>query len=127
MLHEGLLKRVKTFGEESAASKVYSDDLKKKLKDGVKDIQSKAVGVNVYVEQLGLAVKRVKELSVGEIDVAKAAKALSIDRAGEAGLKKVLTGPSSGFEAGLEQIGKKLEPKQKGKDMLSKLKSAGIL
>ena len=62
-----------------------------------------------------------------EIDVGKAAKALSIDREGEAGLKKVLTGLSSGFEAGLEQIGKKLDPKQKGKDMLAKLKSAGVL
>ena len=126
-LHEGRLKRVKEFGETAAASKEYSDDLKKKLKDGVKDIQNKAVGLNVFVEQLGLAVKRVKALSVAEVDVGKAAKALSIDRAGEAGLKKVLGGPSSGFESGLEQIGKKLEPKQKGKDMLAKLKSSGVL
>ena len=68
-----------------------------------------------------------RELSVAEIDIGKAAKSLAIDRAGEAGLKKVLTGPSSGFEAGLEQIGKKLDPKQKGKDMLAKLKSDGVL
>ena len=126
-LHEGFLKRVKAFGDTAAATKEYSDELKKKLKDGVKDIQNKAVGVNVYVEQLGLAVKRVKALSVGEIDLGKAAKALSVDRAGEAALKKVLTGPASGFEAGLEKIGKELEPKQKGKDMLAKLKSAGVL
>jgi len=126
-LHQGLLKRVKEFGEKAASSSAYSDDLKKKLKDGVKDIQNKAVGVNVYVEQLGLASIRVKELSVGEIDAGKAAKALSLDRDGEAALKKVLNGPSSGFEAGLEQIGKKLDPKQKGKDMLAKLKSAGVL
>jgi hypothetical protein len=39
----------------------------------------------------------------------------------------VLTGPSTGFEAGLDAIGKKLDPKQKGKDMLAKLKSAGVL
>ena len=126
-MHEGLLKRVKEFGEKAAKNASYSDDLKKKLKDGVKDIQNKAVGVNVYVEQLGLAVKRVKNLSIDEIDVGKAAKALSIDREGEAGLKKVLTGLISGFEAGLEQIGKKLKPPQKGKDMLAKLKSAGVL
>jgi len=126
-LHQGLLKRVKEFGEKAASSSAYSDDLKKKLKDGVKDIQNKAVGVNVYVEQLGLASIRVKELSVGEIDAGKAAKALSLDRDGEAALKKVLNGPSSGFEAGLEAIGKKLDPKQKGKDMLAKLKSAGVL
>ena len=126
-LHQGLLKRVKEFGEKAASSSAYSDDLKKKLKDGVKDIQNKAVGVNVYVEQLGLASIRAKELSVGEIDAGKAAKALSLDRDGEAALKKVLNGPSSGFEAGLEQIGKKLKPPQKGKDMLAKLKSAGVL
>jgi hypothetical protein len=39
----------------------------------------------------------------------------------------VLSGPAAGFEAGLEQIGKKLKPAQKGKDMLAKLKSAGVL
>ena len=126
-MHEGLRKRVKEFGEKAASNASYSDDLKKKLKDGVKDIQNKAVGVNVYVEQLGLAVKRVKNLSIEEIDVGKAAKALSIDREGEAGLKKVLNGSASGFESGLEQIGKKLKPPQKGKDMLAKLKSAGVL
>ncbi len=126
-LHEGLVKRVKEFGDKAAANAAYSDDLKKKLKDGVKDIQNKAAGVNVYVEQLGRAVKEVKELSIQEIDVAMAAKALSIDRAGEAGLKKVLNGPASGFESGLEQIGKGLDPKQKGKDMVAKLKSAGVL
>jgi hypothetical protein len=126
-LHEALLKRVKEFGEKAASNASYSDDLKKKLKDGVKDIQSKAVGVNVYVEQLELASKRVKALAIEEIDVGKAAKALAIDRAGEADLKKVLNGPASGFEAGLEQIGRKLKPVQKGKDMLAKLKSAGVL
>ncbi|MCE9661584.1 MAG: hypothetical protein K8R60_23910 [Burkholderiales bacterium] len=126
-LHEGLVKRVKEFGDKAAANSAYSDDLKKKLKDGVKDIQNKAVGVNVYVEQLGAASIGVKALSIGQIDIAKAAKALSIDRAGEAGLKKVLNGPASGFESGLEQIGKNLDPKQKGKDMLAKLKTAGVL
>ena len=127
MLHEGRVKRVKEFGDKAAANAAYSDDLKKKLKDGVKDIQNKAVGVDVYVEQLGLAAKRVKEMSIGEIDIGKAAKALSIDREGEAGLKKVLNGPATGFEAGLEQIGKKLKPVQKGKDMLAKLKSSSVL
>src|SRR6202008_4399121 len=57
MLHEGLLKRVKEFGEKAASNSAYSDDLKKQLKDGVKDIQNKAVGVNVYVESLGKAMK----------------------------------------------------------------------
>ena len=125
--HEGLLKRVKEFGEKAASNSAYSEDLKKKLKDGVKDIRNKAVGVNVYYESLEKAMKAVKELSVGEIDAGKAAKALSLDRDGEAALKKVLSGPSSGFEAGLEAIGKKLDPKQKGKDMLARLKSAGVL
>jgi chromosome segregation ATPase len=127
MLHEGRLKRVKEFGEKAASNSAYSEDLKKKLKDGVKDIQNKAVGVNVYVEQLALAEERVKAMKIGDIDIGKAAKALSIDRAGEAGLKKVLAGPSTGFEPGLDAIGRKLDPKQKGKDMLAKLKSAGVL
>ena len=126
-LHEGRLKRVKEFGEKAASNSAYSDDLKKKLKDGVKDIQNKAVGVNVYVEQLGAAEKRVKAMKVEDVDVGKAARALSIDRAGEAALKKVLNGPSSGYESGLEAIGKKLDPKQKGKDMLARLKSAGVI
>jgi chromosome segregation ATPase len=126
-LHEGLLKRVKEFGEKAASNSAYSEDLKKKLKDGVKDIQNKAVGVNVYYESLEKAMKAVKALSVGEVDIGKAAKALSLDRDGEAALKKLLNGPSSGFEAGLEGIGRKLDPKQKGKDMLAKLKSAGVL
>src|SRR5207237_437375 len=82
-LHEGLVKRVKEFGEKAAANSGYSEELKKKLKDGVKDIQNKAVGVNVYVEQLALASERVKALTIDAIDVGKAAKALSIDRAGE--------------------------------------------
>jgi chromosome segregation ATPase len=126
-LHEGLLKRVKEFGEKAASNSAYSEDLKKKLKDGVKDIQNKAVGVNVYYESLEKAMKAVKALSVGEVDIGKAAKALSLDRDGEAALKKLLNGPSSGFEAGLEGIGRKLDPKQKGKDLLAKLKSAGVL
>jgi len=126
-LHEGLVKRVKEFGEKAASNAAYSEDLKKKLKDGVKDIQNKAIGVNVYVEQLELASKRVKALAIGEIDVGKAAKALSFDREGEAALKKVLNGPASGFETGLDQIGKKLKPAQKDKDMLAKLKSVGVL
>jgi chromosome segregation ATPase len=126
-LQEGLLKRVKEFGEKAASNSAYSEDLKKKLKDGVKDIQNKAVGVNVYYESLEKAMKAVKALSVGEVDIGKAAKALSLDRDGEAALKKLLNGPSSGYEAGLEGIGRKLDPKQKGKDLLAKLKSAGVL
>jgi hypothetical protein len=127
VLHEGLVKRVKEFGEKAEKNAGYSDDLKKKLKDGVKDIQNKAVGVGVHVELLGQTVKRVKELSIDAIDAGKAAKALSVDRESEAALKKVLSGPGSGFEIGLEQIGKKLKPPQKGRDMLAKLKSAGVL
>jgi len=127
MLHDGRVKRVKEFGDKAASNANYSEDLKKKLKDGVKDIQNKAVGVNVYVEQLAAAEERVKAMKIEAIDVGRAAKALSIDRAGEVELKKVLAGPSTGFEAGLEAIGKKLDPKQKGRDMLARLKSAGVL
>lgn len=126
-LHEGRLKRVKEFGEKAASNAAYSDDLKKKLKDGVKDVMTKAAGVNSYVELLGESEKRVKAMKIEVVDIGKAAKALSIERAGEAGLKKVLGGPSSGYEAGLDAIGRKLDPKQKGKEMLAKLKSAGVL
>ncbi|MEO5882952.1 MAG: hypothetical protein ABIQ06_11105, partial [Caldimonas sp.] len=44
-MHEGLLKRVKEFGEEAASNASYSIDLKKKLKDGIKDIQNLAYGI----------------------------------------------------------------------------------
>ncbi len=127
MLHDGRMKRVRKFGTDAAASKEFSEELKKKLKDGVADIEREAGALSVYVDSLKKAVDGVKALSVQPIDVAKAAKVLSLDRASEAALKKVLAGPASGFESGLEQIGKKLEPKQKGKDMLAKLKSAGVL
>ena len=39
----------------------------------------------------------------------------------------LLLGPPVGYELGLEQIGKKLDPKQKGKEMVAKLKSAKVL
>ncbi|HEX2540551.1 MAG TPA: hypothetical protein VHM00_05660 [Caldimonas sp.] len=126
MLHEGLLKRVKELGA-SAGSKEYAPDVQAQLKDGAKDLMNQAVGVNVYVDQLKLGVQRMKAMAIEAPDSAKAAKLLSLDRAAEEMLKKVLAGPAAGLEPGLEQIGRKLDPKQKGKDMLAKLRSAGIL
>lgn len=125
-LHEGLLKRIKELGA-SASSKEYAPDVQAQLKDGVKDLMNQAAGVNVYVEQLKLGVGRMKEMKVEQADAGKAAKLLSLDRAAEDTLKKLLAGPSSGLEPGLEQIGKKLDPKQKGKEMLARLKGAGIV
>ncbi len=125
-VYEGLLKRIKELGA-SASSKEYAPDVQAQLKDGVKDLMNQAAGVNVYVEQLKLGVGRMKEMKVEQADAGKAAKLLSLDRAAEDTLKKLLAGPSSGLEPGLEQIGKKLDPKQKGKEMLVKLKGAGIV
>ena len=126
VLYDGLLKRIKELGA-SAASKEYAPDVQAQLKDGAKDLMNQAAGVNVYAEQLKLGVERMKAMKVEPADAAKAAKLLSLDRAAEDLLKKVLAGPGSGLEPGLEQIGRKLDPKQKGKDMLAKLKGAGIV
>jgi hypothetical protein len=123
---DGLMKRVKALAA-SAGSKDHSPEVQAQLKDGARDLMNQATGVKVYVEQLRLGIERMKALKVEAVDVGKAAKLLSIDRAGEAALRKVLQGPPAGLDAGLEQIGKKLEPKQKGKDMLAKLKTAGIV
>jgi uncharacterized phage infection (PIP) family protein YhgE len=125
-LYEGLLKRVKELGA-SAGSKEYAPDVQAQLKDGAKDLLNQARGVNVYVEQLKLGIERMKAMKVEPVDAGKAAKLLSLDRAAEDMLKKLLAGPVSGLEPGLEQIGRKLDPKQKGKEMLTKLKGAGIV
>ena len=125
-LYEGLLKRIKELGT-SAASKEYAPDVQTQLKDGHKDLMNQAAGVKVYVEQLKLGIERMKDMKVEQADAGKAARLLSLDRAAEDLLKKLLAGPGSGLEPGLEQIGKKLDPKQKGKEMLAKLKGAGIV
>jgi uncharacterized phage infection (PIP) family protein YhgE len=126
-LHGKLMEDVAAFGEQAAKSKDYGADVQAEVKDGVKDIQNKAAGVRVYVEQLTSVSKMVAEMSIAEIDVKKAAKTLSVDRASEAALAKVLNGPPASMVAGLDQIGAKLDPKQKGKDMLEALKKAKVV
>jgi hypothetical protein len=126
-LYDGYVKQMRKFGAEAAASKEYSKELKEKLADGIADIERKVGTTDSYARMLRDSVKRVKELKIEEIDLAKAAKTLSLDKANEALMKKVLLGPSVGYELGLDQIGKKLDPKQKGKDMLARLKSAGVV
>lgn len=125
-LHGKLMEDVAAFGEKAGASKNYGADLQAELKDGVKDIQNKAAGVRVYVDELAKTSKMVGEMSVAEIDVKKAAKVLSLDRAAEAQLAKVLNGPPAAMSAGLDAIGAKQDPKRKGKDLLDALKKAGV-
>ena len=126
VLYEGLLKRIKELGA-SAGAKEYAPDVQAQLKDGYKDLMNQAAGVKVYVEQLELGIERMKAMKVEAADAGKAAKLLSLDRAAEDMLKKLLAGPGTALEPGLEQIGRKLDPKQKGKEMLAKLKGAGIV
>ena len=123
-LHEGLLKRVKAFGDKA---KEMPADLQVKMKDGVKDILIKNTGVNVYVEQLTKDVQNVKNLTVATIDLDKAARTLSLDQKGKDALKKLFEQAPAKWNDGLEQIGSKLQPPQKGKAMRAKLESAGVL
>lgn len=126
-LHGKLMEDVADFGDKAGSSKSYGPDIQAEMKDGVKDLQSKAAGVRVYVEQLALTSKRVAGLTIAEIDTRKAAKVLAIDRATEDKVAKVLNGPPTAWLPGLEQIGAKLDPKRKGKDMIDALKKAGVL
>lgn len=126
-LHGKLMEDVDAFDEKAAASKSYGPDVQAEMKDGAKDIKNKAVGVKVYVEQLAQTSKLVAGMSIAEIDFKKAAKILALDLNVEETLTKVLKGSPAGIPAGLEQIGAKLDPKRKGKDMLDALKKAGVL
>jgi len=125
-LHADLIERVKAFGKQ-ALSKTYGPDLQAELLDGVKDMLAKEAGTKVYVEQLGVTSKLVAGMVIEAVDIAKAAKALAIERKGEAQLAKVLNGPLSGMEKGLDALAKQLGMKAKGKDMLVALKKAGIV
>jgi len=126
-LYDGYVKRMRKFGTDAAKNNEYSKELKEKLADGIADIERTVGACDGWARMLDEAAKDVKNLQVEELDVAKAIKTLAIDKANEAAFKKVLLGPPVGYELGLEQIGKKLDPKQKGKEMVAKLKSAKVL
>jgi hypothetical protein len=131
-LHGKLIEELAAFAVEAGLPK-YGPELQKELKDGIKDIQVQMAGVRVYVEQLDETSKRVKEMTVEEIDMKqaakKAAKLLALDRAREDEMVKAFeaTFLSGDLAAALDKIGAKADPKQKGKDMLVKLRSAKIV
>jgi hypothetical protein len=126
-LHGKLMDDVADFADKAGASKSYGPDIQAEMKDGARDIQNKAAGVRGYVEQLTQTSKLVADMTVEEIDTKKAAKVLAIDRATEDKVAKVLNGPPAAWLPGLEQIGAKLTPKRKGKDMLDALKKNNVL
>ncbi|HWK84299.1 MAG TPA: hypothetical protein VNS61_11245, partial [Caldimonas sp.] len=51
-LHGKLMEDVAAFGANAGTSKSYGADVQAEVKDGVKDIQNKAAGVRVYVDEL---------------------------------------------------------------------------
>ena len=85
-LHGKLIEELAAFAVEAGLPK-YGPELQAELKDGIKDIQVQMAGVRIYVEQLDETSKRVKEMTVEEIDMKqaarKAAKLLALDRARE--------------------------------------------
>jgi hypothetical protein len=131
-LHGKLIEELAAFAVEAGQPK-YGPELQKELKDGIKDIQVQLAGVRIYVEQLDETSKRVKDMTVDEIDMQqvakKAAKWLSLDRDREDEMAKVFkeTFLSGDLAAALDKIGAKAEPKQKGKDMLTKLRNKNIV
>ena len=63
---------------------------------------------------------------VEKIDVAKAAKELGIDKSDMGAFTKCLNGRTTAMDACLTPLGKKLKPPMNGKQMLEKLRKAGV-
>jgi dihydroneopterin aldolase len=82
------------------------DDTLKKVKQEVKDLIT-----------LG---------QVEKIDVAKAAKELGIDKSDMGAFTKCLYGRTTAMDACLTPLGKKLKPPMNGKQMIEKLRKAGV-
>ena len=125
VMHDELIKLIKSFAEQAKAP-VYGPDVRAEMLAGVKDLLAREAGVSAYVEQLGKLKDRIPALAIASVDIAKAAKALAIERKGEAPLAKVLAGPAAKWEQGLDALAKQLGLKAKGKDMVQTLKKAGI-
>jgi hypothetical protein len=124
-MHDELIKLIKSFAEQAKAP-VYGPDVRAEMLAGVKDLLAREAGVSAYVEQLGKLKDRIPALAIASVDIAKTAKALAIERKGEAPLAKVLAGPAAKWEQGLDALAKQLGLKAKGKDMVQALKKAGI-
>jgi dihydroneopterin aldolase len=107
-------------------------DFMKKYQD--KDLKTEAQYLLDDLGEMDDTIKKVKQevkdtIALGQvekIDMAKAAKELDIDKADIGAFTKCLNGETSKMEACLTPIGKKLKPQMNGKQMVEKLRKAGV-
>jgi len=107
-------------------------DFMKKYHD--KDLTTEAQYLLDDLGELDDTLKKVKQevkdtIALGQvekIDMAKAARELDIDRADVSAFTRCLNGQTTKMEACLTPIGKKLKPPMNGKQMIEKLRKAGI-
>jgi len=107
-------------------------DFMKKYQD--KDLKTEAQYLLDDLGEMDDTIKKVKQevkdtIALGQvekIDMAKAAKELDIDKADIGAFTKCLNGETSKMEACLTPIGKKLKPQMNGKQMIDKLRKAGV-
>ena len=112
------VKSVKDATLDAASRKELNDDLSS-FADRIKDLKAD-------VQNLDDMRKTVPDMSIAKIDVGKAAKALSIERKGEAPLAKILGLPSDKWASGLDGLARQLGMKTTGKDMVKLLDKARI-
>jgi dihydroneopterin aldolase len=107
-------------------------DFMKKYHD--KDLTTEAQYLLDDLGEMDDTLKKVKQevsdtIALGQvekIDMAKAAKELDIDKADIGAFTKCLNGQTTKMEACLTPIGKKLKPPMNGKQMIEKLRKAGV-
>src|ERR1051326_6661551 len=107
-------------------------DFMKKYQE--KDLKTEAQYLLDDLGQKDDTIKKVKQevkdtIALGQVEkinVNKAAKELGIDKADMAAFTKCLNGETSKMEACLTPIGKKLKPQVTGKQMIEKLRKAGV-
>jgi hypothetical protein len=117
---------------EVIALRAKVTDFMKKYQD--KDLKTEAQYLLDDLGQMDDTLKKVKQevkdtIALGQvekIDLNKAAKELAIDKADLAAFTKCLNGETSKMEACLAPIGKKLKPAMNGKQMIEKLRKAGV-
>lgn len=131
-LHGKVIEELAAFAVEAGLPK-YGPELQAELKDGIKDIQVQMAGVRVYVDELGKTSKRVDDMTIDEVDMKEAAKKgaklLSLDRERQDEMEDAFDKTFGGGDlaAALDKVGTKATPKQKGRDMLDKMKRAKIV
>jgi DNA mismatch repair protein MutH len=104
----------------------------KKYQD--KDLKTEAQYLLDDLGQMDDTLKKVKQevkdtIALGQvekIDMAKAAKELGIDKADVGAFTKCLNGKTTAMESCLTPLGKKLKPPMNGKQMIEKLRKAGV-